>query len=145
MEEAEVDRLILKPTARRRLGKYVLLGRLGHGGMGSVFRAHRADGQYEQQAAIKLLNPALVSDEAEMGCAAIDMGGGTTTISVFSEGKLVHADAIALGGQLPQDLDRTGLTPDVSDQRPGAGTGQCAAGALRRAGDRRLCHALRQT
>lgn len=41
---------------------------------------------------------ALVGDEAEMGAACIDMGGGTTTISVFSEGKFVHADAVAIGG-----------------------------------------------
>lgn len=41
---------------------------------------------------------ALVDDEAEMGAACIDMGGGTTTISVFSEGKFIHADAIAVGG-----------------------------------------------
>lgn len=41
---------------------------------------------------------ALVGDEAEMGAACIDMGGGTTTISVFSEGKFIHADAIAIGG-----------------------------------------------
>ncbi len=26
------------------------------------------------------------------------MGGGTTTISVFSEGKFIHADAVAIGG-----------------------------------------------
>ncbi|KAB0571878.1 cell division protein FtsA [Brucella pituitosa] len=41
---------------------------------------------------------ALVGDEAEMGAACIDMGGGTTTISVFSEGKFIHADAVAIGG-----------------------------------------------
>jgi cell division protein FtsA len=41
---------------------------------------------------------ALVDDEAEMGAACIDMGGGTTTLSVFAEGKFVHADAIAIGG-----------------------------------------------
>ncbi|TIU16026.1 MAG: cell division protein FtsA, partial [Mesorhizobium sp.] len=41
---------------------------------------------------------ALVDDELEMGAACIDMGGGTTTISVFSEGKFVHGDAIAIGG-----------------------------------------------
>ena len=34
---------------------------------------------------------ALVDDELEMGAACIDMGGGTTTISVFSDGKFVHA------------------------------------------------------
>ena len=41
---------------------------------------------------------ALVDDELEMGAACIDMGGGTTTISVFSEGKFIHGDAIAIGG-----------------------------------------------
>ncbi len=41
---------------------------------------------------------ALVDDELEMGAACIDMGGGTTTISVFTDGKFVHADAIAIGG-----------------------------------------------
>ncbi len=41
---------------------------------------------------------ALVDDELEMGAACIDMGGGTTTISVFSDGKFVHGDAIAIGG-----------------------------------------------
>lgn len=41
---------------------------------------------------------ALVDDELEMGAACIDMGGGTTTISVFNEGKFIHADAIPIGG-----------------------------------------------
>ena len=41
---------------------------------------------------------ALVDDELEMGAACIDMGGGTTTISVFADGKFVHADAIPVGG-----------------------------------------------
>lgn len=41
---------------------------------------------------------ALVDDELEMGAACIDMGGGTTTISVFSDGKFVHGDGIPVGG-----------------------------------------------
>lgn len=41
---------------------------------------------------------ALVDDELEMGAACIDMGGGTTTISVFNESKFIHADAIPVGG-----------------------------------------------
>lgn len=41
---------------------------------------------------------ALVDDELEMGAACVDMGGGTTTISIFAEGKFVHADAVPLGG-----------------------------------------------
>jgi serine/threonine-protein kinase len=44
-----------------RLGAYVLEQPLGQGGMGSVWRARRADGQYEGQAAVKLLNLSLVS------------------------------------------------------------------------------------
>ena len=69
---------------------------------------------------------ALVSDEAEMGCAAIDMGGGTTTISVFADGKLVHADAIALGGQhVTMDLAR-GLSTRLDDaERIKAVHGSC--------------------
>ncbi|MFN4011947.1 cell division protein FtsA [Pannonibacter sp.] len=41
----------------------------------------------------------IVDDEAELGVACIDMGGGTTTLSVFVEGQMVHLDAIAVGGQ----------------------------------------------
>lgn len=58
---------------------------------------------------------ALVDDEVELGCAAIDMGGGTTTISVFCEGKLVHTDAISLGGHhVTTDLAR-GLSTRIED------------------------------
>ncbi|GKX32420.1 MAG: cell division protein FtsA [Rhizobiaceae bacterium MnEN-MB40S] len=58
---------------------------------------------------------ALVEDEAEIGCACIDMGGGTTTISVFSEGRMVWADAIALGGHhVTMDLAR-GLSTGLED------------------------------
>ncbi len=57
----------------------------------------------------------LVDDEAELGCAAIDMGGGTTSISVFAEGKLVHTDSIALGGNhITTDLAR-GLSTRIED------------------------------
>jgi cell division protein FtsA len=58
---------------------------------------------------------ALVDDEAEIGCACIDMGGGTSTISVFSEGRMVFADAIALGGHhVTMDLAR-GLSTGLDD------------------------------
>ncbi len=58
---------------------------------------------------------ALVDDEVELGCAAIDMGGGMTTISVFAEGKLIHTDAIALGGHhVTTDLAR-GLSTRIED------------------------------
>ena len=58
---------------------------------------------------------ALVDDELEMGAACIDMGGGTTTISVFADGKFVHADAIAVGGNhVTMDLAR-GLSTRLED------------------------------
>ncbi len=58
---------------------------------------------------------ALVDDEFELGCAAIDMGGGATTISVFAEGRLVHADAVAIGGHhITTDLAR-GLSTRIED------------------------------
>ena len=58
---------------------------------------------------------ALVDDEARMGCACIDMGGGTTTVSIFLNGRLVFADAIAIGGNhVTMDLARV-LSTRVSD------------------------------
>jgi ECF sigma factor/Protein tyrosine and serine/threonine kinase len=38
-----------------RIGPYVLLERIGRGGMGEVFAAVRADGQFEQKVALKLV------------------------------------------------------------------------------------------
>jgi cell division protein FtsA len=50
---------------------------------------------------------ALVDDELEMGAACIDMGGGTTTISVFADGKFTYADSIPVGGNhVTMDLAR---------------------------------------
>jgi len=40
---------------------------------------------------------ALVEDETEMGVACIDMGAGTTTLSVFMGKRFVYCDAIAVG------------------------------------------------
>ncbi len=39
-----------------RVGPYVLDRLLGRGGMGTVYLAHRADGQFEQRAAIKIID-----------------------------------------------------------------------------------------
>jgi serine/threonine protein kinase len=45
-----------KPTrAGRRVGVYQVGEEIGHGGMGEVYRAVRADGQYDKQVAIKFV------------------------------------------------------------------------------------------
>lgn len=58
---------------------------------------------------------ALVDDEAELGTALIDMGGGTTSVGIFCGGNLVHVDAVALGGNhITMDIAR-GLTTRLAD------------------------------
>ena len=44
------------PRGGQRVGAYVIVRELGRGGMGTVFLAERADGQFEKQVAIKILN-----------------------------------------------------------------------------------------
>lgn len=58
---------------------------------------------------------ALVDDELEMGAACIDLGGGTTTISVFEHGKFVHGDVIPVGGShVTMDMAK-GLSTRLDD------------------------------
>jgi eukaryotic-like serine/threonine-protein kinase len=47
----------------RIVGAYRLIRELGHGGMGVVFLAERADGQFEQQVALKLIKRGMDSEE----------------------------------------------------------------------------------
>ena len=57
----------------------------------------------------------LVDDEAELGAAVVDFGGGTTTIGVFSGGRLIHVDAVAIGGiHVTRDIAR-GLNVSMTD------------------------------
>ena len=49
----------------------------------------------------------LAGDEADVGAAVVDLGAGTTTMAVFSNGRFIHADGFALGGNhITQDLAR---------------------------------------
>ena len=50
--------------SRRRMGPWETIEEIGRGGLGQIFRARRADGQYDQEVAIKLLRAGLDSDEA---------------------------------------------------------------------------------
>lgn len=60
----------------------------------------------------------LVEDEMELGVACIDLGGGTTTISVFFEGQMVWTDCIRLGGNhVTNDIARGLTTPVIHAER----------------------------
>ncbi|WP_171136564.1 cell division protein FtsA [Ruegeria sp. HKCCC1038] len=41
---------------------------------------------------------ALVEDEQELGAACIDMGGGTTSVSIFMKKHMIYADSVRMGG-----------------------------------------------
>ncbi len=56
----------------------------------------------------------LVEDEMDLGVTLIDMGGGTTSLAVFSEGSLIHAGVVPVGGtHVTSDLAR-GLSTTVA-------------------------------
>jgi cell division protein FtsA len=58
---------------------------------------------------------ALVSDEAQLGAACIDFGGGTTSIGIFAQGKFVHGAVLPVGGQhITLDIAR-GLSVSMED------------------------------
>ncbi len=60
----------------------------------------------------------LVDDEMELGSVCIDLGGGTTTLAVFSEGTCVHLDLIPVGGiQVTNDIARGLSTTLASAER----------------------------
>ncbi len=60
----------------------------------------------------------LADDEAELGAAVVDCGGGTTTVAVFDRGRLVHVDAIAIGGRhVTTDIARGLSTPIAAAER----------------------------
>ncbi|CUH63794.1 Cell division protein FtsA [Thalassovita autumnalis] len=42
---------------------------------------------------------ALVEDEQELGAACIDLGGGSTSISIFMKKHMIYADAVRMGGE----------------------------------------------
>lgn len=57
----------------------------------------------------------LVPDEMDLGVTLIDLGGGTTSVAVFYDGALVHADVIPIGGQhVTSDIAR-GLSTSMGD------------------------------
>src|SRR5215467_2210532 len=56
--ESEVASILNEPSlVDTRLGSYRLLKEIGRGGMGTVYLAERADGQFRKQVAIKMVRP----------------------------------------------------------------------------------------
>lgn len=76
----------------------------------------------------------LTDDEKQLGCTILDMGGGCTSIAVFLEGHLVHADVVPLGGQaVTNDLAVMLSSPVAAAERAkvlyGAALGDLESGA----------------
>lgn len=60
----------------------------------------------------------LVDDERNLGTTCIDIGGGVTSLAIFSDGELVHSDVIPLGGgHMTSDIARGLSTPIDSAER----------------------------
>jgi cell division protein FtsA len=57
----------------------------------------------------------LHEDERELGVALIDIGGGTTDITIFSDGAIVHSSVIAAGGNHITNDIAVGLRTPSSD------------------------------
>jgi cell division protein FtsA len=76
----------------------------------------------------------LSEDEKQIGATVIDMGGGVTSIAVFLEGHLVHADVVPVGGfAVTADISAMLAAPLSAAERAktlyGAAMGDIEAGA----------------
>ena len=58
------------PSPPSRIGPYRIVEEIGRGGMGTVYLAERADGQFEQRVAVKLMRAGLDSTAAQRRFAA---------------------------------------------------------------------------
>ena len=86
---------------------------LGH----CVERAHL---QFEGAVAAPFASSlaALEEDEMDLGVICIDMGGGSTSVAVYSDGALTYVDSLAVGGaHVTQDVARGLSTSMVGAER----------------------------
>lgn len=98
---------------------------LGH----CVERAHL---QFEGVVAAPFVSAlaALEDDEMDLGSICIDMGGGSTSVAVFSNGSLVHVDSLAVGGHhVTADIARGLSTSIAGAERIKTLHGSCIASA----------------
>jgi cell division protein FtsA len=60
----------------------------------------------------------LVEDERQLGATVVDMGGGTTSMAVFSEGHMLHTSMVPVGGShVTNDIARLISTPVAQAER----------------------------
>jgi len=60
----------------------------------------------------------LSDDEKELGCAMVDIGGGTTDIAIWSKGTIVHTSVLSVGGNhLTNDIAVGLRTPMAEAER----------------------------
>lgn len=58
------------------------------------------------------------ADERRLGVTCIDIGGGSTTIAIFVDGRFVHTDTVPVGGNhLTFDIARDLITPLAEAER----------------------------
>ncbi|WP_109466520.1 cell division protein FtsA [Albibacillus kandeliae] len=61
---------------------------------------------------------ALVEDEQELGSACVDMGGGTTSVSIFMKKHMIYADCVRMGGDhVTQDISMGLAVPMANAER----------------------------
>ncbi|GAA1983720.1 protein kinase domain-containing protein [Kitasatospora viridis] len=110
----------LVPGDPLRIGPYTLLGRLGEGGMGTVFLGRSAGGR---TVAVKLVRPELAGDTGFRARFRAEVAAARAASSVFTA-PVVDADAdgpvpwlataFVPGVPLQQAVDRTGPLPEAT-------------------------------
>jgi D-alanyl-D-alanine carboxypeptidase/D-alanyl-D-alanine-endopeptidase (penicillin-binding protein 4) len=99
-----------KPQPERRIGPYRVLRELGHGGMGTVYLAARADDQYQKRVAIKVVRGLDSAEVVEQ--AAVD---NPTLYFVTVLRDVLRAEGIAVDGDAV-DVDEA---PDAAALKSG--------------------------
>jgi cell division protein FtsA len=105
----------------RRLGLDLLVVTMNQGVFQTLGNCvERAHLQFEGVVAAPYASSlaALEEDEMELGAICIDMGGGSTSVAVWSGGALVHVDSLAVGGMhVTQDIARGLSTSTAGAER----------------------------
>ncbi|SDT21498.1 serine/threonine-protein kinase [Actinoplanes derwentensis] len=110
--------LPLRPTDPVRLGTYELIGRLGEGGMGSVFLGRMPDGR---QVAVKVIRPEY-ADQAEFRARFRSEVESARRVPSFSTAAVIDADPDHSPPYLVVEyVDGPSLTRVVADRGPLSG------------------------